>query len=410
MNQRRSTSWRRRGSRGRPRGHGGRCAARALAVVIALIAGGTAFADWRGIRTIGTLTEDGMPSTWAEAVSSDGSTVVGACGTHFPMTSEAFYWRDGTITGLGDLAGAGEPYWAEPFSGAHGVNADGSIIVGWANSALGTQAARWYGGHLVAMGDLPGGAFDSEARAIAQNGVIVGRGSSAQGNEAFRWQSGSMTGLGDLPGGAFDSAAHGVSADGSVVVGTGTSAAGREAFVCENGQMTGLGDLPGGDFSSEAVAASADGSTVVGWGTSRTGIYHEAFLWRDGLMIGLGDLPGGNIDSEACAVSGDGSIVVGRSSGSFYGYGAGPVAFIWDAAHGMRTLHDALAADYGLDLTGWELYAATGISADGRTIVGVGSDPEGLPYGFIVSLPEPAALCMLALGAVIVAARQRRWG
>src|SRR5262245_23843786 len=70
------------------------------------------------------------------------------------------------------------------------------------------------------LGDLPEGRFSSRASGISADGsVIVGTATSAHGTEAFRWTAESgMLGLGDLPGGEFMSEATGVSADGSVVV------------------------------------------------------------------------------------------------------------------------------------------------------------------------------------------------
>ncbi len=58
-------------------------------------------------------------------------------------------------------------------------------------------------------------------------------------------------------------------------------------------------------------------------------------------------------------------------------YGSDPIALLWDAQHGIRNLHAVLVGDYGLNLTGWQLGAARGISADGNTIVGFGVNPAG---------------------------------
>ena len=97
----------------------------------------------------------------------------------------------------------------------------------------------------------------------------------------------SFEGLGDLPGGAFNSSARAVSADGSVVAGYGVSTSGREAFAwTADGGMAGLGDLAGGVFFSDARALSADGSVVVG--NSFSGSEQEAFRWTSGSgMVGL---------------------------------------------------------------------------------------------------------------------------
>lgn len=149
---------------------------------------------------------------------------------------------------------------------------------------------------FVPLGDLSGGYFNSVAIDVSANGsVVVGVAESSSGSEAFRWTgAGGMVGLGDLPGGSFYSFASGVSADGSVVVGESQSASGREAFRW-TGSMVGLGDLSGGGFFSRASGVSADGSVVVGEGLSdASSPAPKAFRWTvGGGMTGLGDLPGG---------------------------------------------------------------------------------------------------------------------
>jgi hypothetical protein len=130
-------------------------------------------------------------------------------------------------------------------------------------------------------------------------------------------------------------------------------------------------------------------------------------------MQGLGDLPGGSFSSVANAVSEDGLTVVGRSN-------VGPLnideaAFIWDQAHGMRNLRDVLISDYGLDLTGWKLSSATGVSADGKQIAGFGTNPSGGSEGWFADLsattaavPEPSSLIVWGLVGLVAAWRTRR--
>jgi probable HAF family extracellular repeat protein len=280
------------------------------------------------------------------------------------------------------------------------------------NASFGTTATIWdFDQGLIELGDLrpvvPGVMIDSVARGVTPDGMtVVGRAASANGNEAFLW-NGTMTGLGDLPGGDFNSTANGISADGSVIVGTGHSASGQEAFIYANNTMTGLGDLSGGDFRSAATAVSSDGSTVVGWGNSQSGVHSEAFIWQNGVMTGLGDLPGGNLDSEALAVSGDGSIVVGKSN-SNQGCGSCDSAFVWDSINGMRLLEDMLTDDYGIDLDGWVIDAATAISDDGLTIAGYGANPNlgTFTRGFVVTLPEPGTLFLVSVGILGLAKRR----
>jgi probable HAF family extracellular repeat protein len=129
-----------------------------------------------------------------------------------------------------------------------------------------------------------------------------------------------MIALGDLPGGAFSSSARGVSADGSVIVGDGASASGFEAFRwTSGGGMAGLGDLPGGSFVSVAWDTSADGSVVVGWSESSAGA--EAFFWsalvgmqslREMLVAGGATGLTGWTLIEALAVSDDGRTILGH--------------------------------------------------------------------------------------------------
>ncbi|RMF59220.1 MAG: hypothetical protein D6743_16610, partial [Calditrichaeota bacterium] len=54
--------------------------------------------------------------------------------------------------------------------------------------------------------------------------------------------------------------------------------------------------------------------------------------------------------------------------------------------NGMRDLKLVLMEHYGLDLTGWKLETATGISDDGKTIVGGGTNPNGQPEAWIARL------------------------
>ncbi|MFX0194664.1 MAG: hypothetical protein ACFFCW_00980 [Candidatus Hodarchaeota archaeon] len=358
----------------------------------------------------------------ARSVSADGSTVVGESISASGI--EAFRWTfAGGMAGLGDLPGGIFE------SIAQGVSEDGSVVVGASRSDPYYEyweAFRWVdlnNNDLVdaderldvrpefALGDLPGGAFISAAADISHDGsVIAGQGHSDSGFEAFRWVdlngnnvvdanerldhpgNHGMFGLGDLPGGSFLSAGYGISADGSFLTGQGESVSGNEAFhwvdlnanglVDENEKLElhpefALGDLPGGMFNSLAWGISSDGSTVVGY--SYSGTHHEAFRWtNEGGMVGLNPIPGEH--SVAWDASADGSVVVGSVGGH---------AFIWDQTNGIRDLRDVLVTDYGLDLTGWALGHAMGISDDGLTIVGYGTNPSGQMEGWIATIPPP---------------------
>ncbi len=338
----------------------------------------------------------GLAASAPTGISADGSVVVGT--SHSNTGREAFRWTaDGGMVGLGELPGP------EFQTMATGVSADGSVIVGERITAWsgGGKAFRWTQGNgMVGLGDLPEGVHNSKAYGVSADGsVIVGNSfvgpNSYMGSmEAFRWSSdGGLVGLGDLPGGDLHSSVGDVSADGSVVVGKSLSASGMEAFRwTSDGGMVGLGDLPGGSFLSRATGVSADGSVVVGNGRNVLG--YEAFRWTlGGGMVGLGDLPGGAFSSVATGVSADGSVVVGSSGGA---------AFIWDEINGMQSLEDLLM-DLGADLTGWDEISVSGISADGRVIMGVGSHVGTYHEAWRATLqpvPEPATVLLIGSGLI----------
>jgi probable HAF family extracellular repeat protein len=191
--------------------------------------------------------------------------------------------------------------------------------------------------------------------------------------------------LGVLAGGS-SSTASAASADGSTVIGVSGSSAGERAFRwTASGGMQSLGVLAGGGTSS-AKGVSDDGTVVVGVSDSEAG--GRAFRWTvSGGMQDLGVLPGGE-SSAANGVSGDGRVIVGQS-GSRDSSGA----FVWSHDRGgMMSLQEHLA-EIGADLSGWSaLLSATGISADGRFVVGSGMF-EGATHAFVADLqvPEPPA-------------------
>jgi probable HAF family extracellular repeat protein len=398
----------------------------------------TGFALVCSFRGLGDLSGGDFYSK-ANGISADGSTVVGrGTGTSGP---EAFRWTASCgLQGLGSLYNL--------YSTAYDVSRDGAVVVGSSSSASGlSEAFRWedlnrngivdndekLNNHPeFGLGGFPGGRFYSEGWCVSADGwVVAGYSNPAFGTEAFRWvdlnRNGIVDndekldncpefGLGDFPGGSFDSSVYGALADGSVVVGHGNSTLGYEAFRWEdlnhNGKVDedekldyhpefGLGDLPGGNFYSSAWDISEDGLVVVGRSSSASGM--EAFRWTaSGGMQGLGDLPGGLFESDAYDVSADGSVVVGYSESLL-----GNEAFIWDTEHGMRSLRDVLVKDCGLDMTGWTLSNAMGISADGMIIVGYGTNPDGYTEAWMATVPEPATVLLLSFGGLLLLKKRR---
>lgn len=318
--------------------------------------------------------------SFASAVSADGSAVVG--NINVGGVWEGVRWTSNTgVERLGRLANGDS-------TGAYAVSGNGSVVVGdggglpleW------TQATGWV---ALAGNPSPGGALGISADGTSVVGYVnhFGGATSAFGPSGI---------LG--PG-----LADGVSGDGSIIVGLTTGAADNQAFRWT--QATGMAALGNGG----ANAISQDGSTIVGY-ERPTGNSSLAFRWTASTgMVSLGVLPF-NDRSEAYAVSGDGSVIVGRSFAS-----NGPLdlqAFIWDQTHGLRNLEDVLIGD-GLNLTGWQLTEATGISADGLTITGNGIDTKGKSEAWVARLdapvPEPPALALwLCAGVGALSCRTMR--
>jgi probable HAF family extracellular repeat protein len=342
-------------------------------------------------------------SSSAIAVSADGSLVVGASGSA-SGTQEAFRWtRAGGMVGLGDLPGG------EFYSVANSVSADGSVVAGYATVAPGTtvhQAFRWTAaGGMVGLGYLPGGDYSLANEISASGNAVVGFSDTSRGNfEAFRWtEAGGMVSLGMLPGHG-GSAALGVSGDGTVVVGTSSVAVGGAHLGFRwtpTGGMTPLAPLAG-DAQAQVSRVSTDGLVTVGM--SEGTVDRHAVRWiANGIAQPLGLVSGVTTGKaqQAVSVSADGFTIVGIADTG---------AFVWDPSHGARDLKTVLTRDYGLNLTGWNLTRPWDVSADGGTIVGVGTDPQGRTQGFVavIPVPEPGAVAAVGGFALLLLRRRRR--
>jgi probable HAF family extracellular repeat protein len=372
-------------------------------------AAGGAEATFESLGNLRPSGEPGPGATFASeatGVSADGMVVAGfAASENSPsFDNEAFRWTaSGGMTALGFLGSSS----GATASFANGISGDGLVVVGNATSNVGAQAFRWtQSGGIVGLGVLNPGDQSVALGASAKGAVVVGESGVAFGNsDAFRWtQASGMVGLGDFDGGATLSRAEAVSADGSVVVGHGTTADGEEAFHwTSSGGMVGLGDLPGGDTESKAHGVSNDGAVVVGESQSSgdsdggdDASSREAFMWTDADGItGLGDFEGGEFDSTANAASAHGVVIVGRGTAD-----DGDTAFRYTDADGMRSIQEILVDDFAIDLTDWKLAEANGVSGDGRTIVGLAFNPDGVKVGFVATIPLPDGVSEEALSNV----------
>ena len=103
-------------------------------------------------------------------------------------------------------------------------------------------------------------------------------------------------------------------------------------------------------------------------------------------MTDLGTLWEGG-SSEAHGVNADGSVVVGGATNA-NGFTR---AFRWTAETGMQDLNELLK-DVGVNMTGIELYQASGVSADGHFIVGTGHfRGNNAPISFVTTTARQRA-------------------
>lgn len=329
---------------------------------------------------LGVFIEDGFSQ--ANAVSSNGKVIVG--GASIDDGTMAYKWtQQNGMQILGDLPGG------SVFSSAYGLSSDGSYIVGSSSSDKGVEAYFWSNNQMIPLGDLTTSSYYSTAYAISDDGHLIAGRTNAHpywpNNKALIWNNLQIsTYNGYEEGIAFD-----MTPTGDIVVGR----LNGQAFRSINNQIEFIGDLSGGDFYSTATAISDNGLVIVGEGRSILG--QEAFRWENGTVSGLGFLPSGS-SSHANDTSTNGNTIVGWSMLSDF------TAFIWDETNGMRNLKDVLENDYGLNLFGWNLTNATGISSDGTVICGNGINPNGYDEAWIATIPEPSAFLLIGFGVLFI--------
>ncbi|WP_230493595.1 HAF repeat-containing protein [Pseudomonas protegens] len=229
--------------------------------------------DATGMIDLGTL---GGLTSQATGVSADGSVVVGDS-TTTNGDYRAFKHTDAMgMIDLGTLDAGNSGY-----SFATAVSADGSIVVGYADIDASTDTQHAFkhtdANGMIDLGTL--GGQTSQAFGISADGhVVVGMAQTAiGGTQAFKHtDAAGMVGL-DSWGG--DSFAYGTSSDGSVIVGVAATATGYvHAFRHTDASgMVDLGTL--GGETSAATGVSADGNVVVGLSLTGEGAMHAA-LWK----------------------------------------------------------------------------------------------------------------------------------
>jgi uncharacterized membrane protein len=288
----------------------------------------------------------------------------------------------------------------------NGINADGSAIVGFLKNSVSStyQAFKWTAsGGSVGLGGTYASGVTADGKTIV--------GADVNGPGIVTWSAdGTVTPVLGFTTGI----ANGISSDGGVIVGYSSH---NPVYWTEQTGVVSLPLMPSTDFG-QAMAVSGDGSTVVGYNESPQYVIPPGdslgdldtdflgFRWTaSGGLEPLGHLAEsepGHSDVLVECVNGDGTIIGGDATGG---------AFVWDESHGMRYLSDVLASE-GVDVQGWSFSNVTGISADGRAMVGTAWH-NGILSDFLaevptsVWVPEPGS-AVLFMGATVLVMRRRR--
>lgn len=295
------------------------------------------------------------------------STPVGS----FP--SDAFVWRRGTLTVLGDPS----------LDGAVDVNDRGQVLVNGIGMggapATGYRGAVWRGADVALSPPTASGRYLGGV-GMNERGQVVGLdGQDPGGHNGQLWTPGrSPVDLGALPGGRSRPLAID---DRGQVVGTSRGDDGRQRmFLRRAGRMIDLGTL-GGDQTGLGVSLAIEGDRrlsnargeVVGESQTATGDRH-AFLWRDGEMTDLGTLGGSFSRAESIndrgQVVGLAETVTGESH-----------AFVWQDGH---------MVDLGA-LTGGTGSSMASKITDAGHVIGTRTDPDGRVRAYLWTVPRRLA-------------------
>lgn len=354
-----------------------------------------------GLHGMGDL-PGGKFQSRAFAISGDGEFVVGTSTTEEGDEGFRYEIKTKKLISIGDLPGGVVECHPSSISG------DGTIVVGWGHTDEGNTGFRWTQEKgLVPLGDLGGGEFSllrSQATCISRDGKhIVGVAGTIKRNdfgrglnryEAFLMSGDKpMQGLGSPIREASWSSAFAVSNDAKFVGGMSEPSdrqVGLATFWLDASRSVLLPqfrEVPIGTYSRSVIYASnPSGTAFVGENCGDCFlIVVDGFKGTDaspnpGLHVfeRLDDQKPGS----AFALSDDAHIVVGSVDSQEHE----KEAFVWTPKEGSQKLVKFLAAK-SIATQGWILHSAQGISADGRRIVGYGTNPDGKEEAFLIILP-----------------------
>lgn len=344
------------------------------------------------------------------SISGDGSTAIGAGSRNGHNTP--FLWSAGQGSydiGL-DSVGPDRSQFAQA------ISADGTTVVGASfGSPLGgpngNTAYRWTGPGTYQTLSPANGRPDSRANAVSADGSIVAGiygsnfgDSIRESSTACYWDSqGVVHTLTGLPG--LRTSADAISGDGQVIVGRAYGGSTERAFRWSQAdgyqQLPSLTGVPNRN-SEQAEGANFDGSIIVGESNLR------AVKWENGAVV---PLLSGVPTSEAAvawAVSGDGAVITGTLRDLVTGQST---AAIWTASTGFIAASDYLSRNGVAIPAGLRILSTVpiSISADGRTIGGSAfSVIDRTYYGWVATIPAPSTMLIsLPLLAGVVVRRRR---
>ncbi len=278
----------------------------------------------------------------------------------------------------GETIPLGKYVSATNFSSAVAVTPDGSQIYGSSSlqeNALGVmnnRAFKWTSaGGLVQLpiisGDSQLSTFSHVIAATPDGSTLVGGSGTTT---TYRWTGWSNAGAAPYQ---FPDTIHtvfgeleAISDDGQTAFGYGNQTgyaliwrAGAPALVSVV--------LPGGTHS-QGTAMTGDGQTFVGISDVLYQNVHYQHVFRYRVDTGIQDLNAAYAPASyhsATGLTSDGATVLGTNG----------TAWIWRQGTGTITLASYLTQELGLDLTGLSGPYATGISPNGRYIIGQANDP-----------------------------------
>ena len=283
--------------------------------------------NWATKTDLGTLKSDNTGSSSASGTNGDGSVVVGSSSRDGSGSSHATVWSGSgwaTKTALGTLRTDNTGY-----SSANAISSDGSVVVGSADNDRSQRATVWSGSGWATKTDLGTLKADntgiSVAYAVNNDGsVVVGSSDTDNGDtHAIVWSGSGWTTKTDLGTLKSDnsswSSANAVSRDGSVVAGYAYKDNGEKRATVWSGSgwatKTDLGTLKSDNSGeSSAWAASGDGSVVGGSAENNDGD-QRATVWSGSgwnTKTDLGTLRTDNSGvSRVNAFSSDGKFALG---------------------------------------------------------------------------------------------------